>query len=155
MKEPLISLVIPARNEAENIERLLRSLGGNDFEDFEVVVVDGGSTDRTEKIADEWGARVMEGPQEGPSVARDIGWREAKGEYIYFLDADFYLEEGALDTIAETIQNNSEAESIGTDVTYDTRGAWVSECVMIENRSSNGLNRMWRWLCGVVEKVSS
>lgn len=155
MTDPLISVVVPTRNEKENIVRLIDSVNQNETSSYEIIVVDGGSEDGTDHIAREKGARVIQGPQKGPSVARDRGWRQAKGEYIYFLDADFYLEPGALDTIVSFIQKNPGIESIGTHVVYDTQKSWVSECIRIENLSSNVLNELWRGVVNAIKKISS
>lgn len=103
-----ISIVVPTRNEKDNLERLLKSVKKNSFEDYEIIVVDGGSTDGTRDIARSYGAKVIEGPQEGPSTARDIGWREAKGDIIHFSDADWYLEENALEQMDKFFRENSD-----------------------------------------------
>lgn len=153
MSDPLISIVVPTRNERQNIERLIESVKDNEFSDYEILLVDGGSTDGTTEFAEENGARVIEGPQKGPSVARDEGWRKADGEYIYFLDADFYLESGALDKISRHIEENTEIESVGTDVHYDTQNSWVSECVKIENKSANLLNELWGVFVNAIEEI--
>jgi glycosyltransferase involved in cell wall biosynthesis len=72
-EKPLISVVVPARNEEDHITRLLKSVNKSERDDYEIVVVDGGSTDETREIAWEHGARVIEGPQKGTAVARNVG----------------------------------------------------------------------------------
>jgi glycosyltransferase involved in cell wall biosynthesis len=95
---PLVSVVIPARNEARNIERCLRSVLSNDYPRFEVVVVNDGSTDATGNIAQSIAAadnraRVIEteGLPEGwfgKQWACETGARATSGEIILFADAD-------------------------------------------------------------------
>ena len=95
---PLVSVVIPARNEARNIERCLRSVLSNDYPRFEVVVVNDGSTDATGDIARSIAAtdnraRVIEteGLPEGwfgKQWACETGARATTGEIILFADAD-------------------------------------------------------------------
>ncbi|HXV15282.1 MAG TPA: glycosyltransferase, partial [Gemmatimonadaceae bacterium] len=95
---PLVSVVIPARNEARNIERCLRSVLSNDYPRFEVVVVNDGSTDATGDIAQSIAAtdnraRVIEteGLPEGwfgKQWACETGARATSGEIILFADAD-------------------------------------------------------------------
>ena len=95
---PLVSVVIPARNEARNIERCLRSVLSNDYPRFEVVVVNDGSTDATGDIAQSIAAtdnraRVIEtqGLPEGwfgKQWACETGAHATSGEIILFADAD-------------------------------------------------------------------
>ena len=95
---PLVSVVIPARNEARNIERCLRSVLSNDYPRFEVVVVNDGSTDATGDIAQSIAAtdnraRVIEtqGLPEGwfgKQWACETGAHATSGEIIMFADAD-------------------------------------------------------------------
>ncbi|MGQ9865886.1 MAG: glycosyltransferase family 2 protein, partial [Pseudanabaenaceae cyanobacterium] len=91
----LVSVVIPAYNAGQWIGETLNRVLAQDYLDLEVIVVDDGSTDNTsEVIRDQFPCvtlpcvtliRVANG---GPSFARNIGWRCAKGEWIQFLDAD-------------------------------------------------------------------
>ena len=60
-----VSVVIPERNEAVNIENCLSSIAASTYPDFEIIVVDNGSTDRTAQLARDSGARVVEEPRKG------------------------------------------------------------------------------------------
>lgn len=83
------SVVIPAYNEADFLERTLRSLRQQDFHgDWEVIVVDNGSTDATSSIAERYGARVINETQRGVCAARQRGTSEALGEIVVSTDAD-------------------------------------------------------------------
>ena len=103
----MISIVVPARNEEDKIGDLLESIRKNDFDDYEVIVVDGDSSDRTVEIAESYGARTIQGPLKGTAAARNKGWKEARGDYIYFLDADSKLPEDALKKISREIEKSS------------------------------------------------
>ena len=87
MKET-ISVVIPALNEEGEIEECLQSLTGQSFSDFELIVVDNGSTDSTCALARDYGARVIVEPRRGVSRARQAGFEAARGEIIASTDAD-------------------------------------------------------------------
>lgn len=91
-KLPFISIIIPARNEAERISSLLQSLQKQNFQSFEILVVDDDSTDNTAAIATEYGAKVVQSKGEnsgaGKSMACWLGAKQAKGEWLLFLDAD-------------------------------------------------------------------
>ncbi|MFW5976198.1 MAG: glycosyltransferase [Alkalispirochaetaceae bacterium] len=84
--EKKVSVVIPAYNEEELLPVLLDSLREQTFRDFEVLVADAHSEDRTAAIAAEKGARVVEGGM--PARGRNAGASVAQGRFILFLDAD-------------------------------------------------------------------
>ena len=81
-----ISVIIPTKNEEKLLPKLLRSLQLQDFNNFEVIVADAFSTDRTREIAAEYGARVVDGGM--PGEGRNAGARAADGDILVFLDAD-------------------------------------------------------------------
>jgi glycosyltransferase involved in cell wall biosynthesis len=93
---PRVSIVIPVFNAGEYLAQALRSVAGQTYRDFEVVIVDDGSTDgRTRAIleaaAREPGIAVHRTPNGGPSHARNLAIERARGAYILPLDADDYL----------------------------------------------------------------
>ncbi|QQG39488.1 MAG: glycosyltransferase [Candidatus Aenigmatarchaeota archaeon] len=94
----MISVVIPAYNEESYIEHTLRSLHGQGVE-YESIVVDGGSTDRTVQIARKYADRTLVVKKGGVSAARNAGASAAKGDIILFLDADTRMDKGSLTTI--------------------------------------------------------
>lgn len=86
---PRLSIIIPAKNEEENLPKLLSSIKEQTFTDYEVIVADAHSTDRTRDLASAWGARVVEGGM--PGEGRNKGALKAQGELLLFLDADVIL----------------------------------------------------------------
>ena len=93
----MISIIIPAYNEEDFLPRLLKSIKNQEFKDYEVIVADNNSKDRTTDIAREYGARLVKGGL--PAVARNRGAEVSKGEYLLFLDADTVLPEGFLEKL--------------------------------------------------------
>jgi glycosyltransferase involved in cell wall biosynthesis len=87
---PLISVIIPTYQRAHAIGNAIESVYAQTFQDWEIVVVDDGSTDGTEELLKQYAPRVRYFRQEnrGPSAARNYGIREACGEWIAFLDSD-------------------------------------------------------------------
>jgi len=91
----MISVIVPAYNEEHALPATLRSLFAQPG-DYEVLVVDGGSTDRTcETVQAEPRARLLTAPK-GRAMQMNAGAREASGEWLLFLHADTFLPDGAL-----------------------------------------------------------
>lgn len=86
---PRISVVIPALNEEKFLPVLLESLKNQTFKDYEVIVADAGSKDKTLEIAHSYGARVVPGGMPGPG--RNRGAEVATGEFLFFFDSDVLL----------------------------------------------------------------
>lgn len=106
------SVIIPAYNCAKTIENTVDSILASGLKDFEIVIVDDGSTDGTSKICDEMvqqheRIRCVHQENAGVSAARNRGIREADGEYIWFFDADDSVGEGALKGIENVISDNN------------------------------------------------
>lgn len=89
-----ISIVIPTYNEAGYIETLLESIESQEFEEYEIIVCDGGSTDGTLEILEEYDVKIFEDDGNGPGAARNKGAEQASGDVILFLDADVKLVDG-------------------------------------------------------------
>jgi glycosyltransferase involved in cell wall biosynthesis len=86
---PRVSIVIPVKNEEALLPKLLESIKSQTLSDYEIIVADAHSTDRTKEIAEASGARVVEGGMPGPG--RNKGALHAKGDIVAFLDADVEL----------------------------------------------------------------
>jgi len=98
MSDPLVSVIVPAHNDAAFIGAAIESVLGQDYRPVEVIVIDDGSTDGTARTAAAYGepVRVLEQPNSGAAVARTRGMEAARGELIAFLDADDYWLQGKL-----------------------------------------------------------
>jgi GT2 family glycosyltransferase len=97
-RRPSLSVVVPVRNGGRDFGRCLRRLRDSHLADFELIVVDDGSTDDSAAVAERAGAIVVrfEVPQ-GPAAARNRGAREASAPLIFFLDADVAVHPRAID----------------------------------------------------------
>ena len=85
----MLSIIIPTYNEQEYLPFLLRSIIVQSYKDYEIIISDNHSTDRTREIALEFGARVVDGGM--PAAGRNRGAEAAKGEILLFLDSDVVL----------------------------------------------------------------
>ena len=89
MTEKMVSIIIPAYNEENFLPKLLRSIKRQTYRNYEVLVVDANSKDKTQEIAKKYGARVVQGG--AVAVGRNNGAKKAKGEIFLFLDADVVM----------------------------------------------------------------
>ena len=98
---PRFSIVIPAYNAEAYLQPCLDSIFSQDFPDFEVIVIDDGSTDGTAALLHRYPqAKVIRQENQGMSTARNRGIDEARGEYILFVDSDDLLTDNALAALA-------------------------------------------------------
>ncbi|WP_296876358.1 MJ1255/VC2487 family glycosyltransferase [uncultured Methanobrevibacter sp.] len=90
----ILSIIIPTYNEEEYLPVLLDSIKSQSFDDYEIIVADANSTDKTREVAESYGCTVVDGGL--PAVGRNNGAKIAKGEYLLFLDSDLELTEDYL-----------------------------------------------------------
>lgn len=99
---PKISIIIPVYNSANYLEKCLDSIFSQTFEDFEVIIVNDGSTDGSQAIIDRYQKAypdkmiALQQKNAGQASARNNGLSIARGEYIFFVDSDDYLHRDAL-----------------------------------------------------------
>ncbi len=97
-----LSIIIPTLNEEKYLPKLLDSIKKQDYRNYEIIVSDGNSKDNTQKIAKEYGCKVVEGGL--PGKARNNGAKIAKGKYLLFLDADVILPETFIKEVIEKFE---------------------------------------------------
>lgn len=106
----LFSIITPAYSAEEYLPECLASVDAQTFKDYEVVIVDDGSTDETAYIADTYAeskknVSVIHQENKGLLLARRAGVKKAQGQYVVFLDADDCLHPNTLQRVAETISD--------------------------------------------------
>jgi hypothetical protein len=139
-----VSVIIPLFNKAPFIERALRSVVAQAFADFEIIVVDDGSTDGGLRIVEKFtDSRLHTVRQEnaGPGAARNRGLREARGEFVAFLDADDeWLPEFLPESVGLLDQNPNAAAATSGYLAFpggeSTEGVWRARGLR------NGLTRV-------------
>lgn len=119
---PLFSIIIPAYNVAATIAETLESIRTQRFRDFEVIVVDDGSTDETGVVVQNYEeVRYLFQQNQGPGSARNNGARYAKGKFLIFLDADDVMFPWGLELYEKEIQNAGNVSLFGGQIfPFDT-----------------------------------
>lgn len=143
MKKPVISVVICAYNAADCIQGILESLRHQHFTDFEVVVVNDGSTDSTADSARRAGARVIDIEHRGLSAARNTGIRNARADIVAIIDADCYASPQWLEEIHKEL---SRGEEVVTGNTRIPRSTFLGDCISglgYPGGGHLGFEKMW------------
>jgi len=117
---PSISVIVPAYNAAETLGECLAALleQSTPRGEYEVIVVDDGSTDSTPEIVKRYEVRLLSQPNQGPGAARNLGVSQARGEIILFTDADCVP---ARDWIEEMVRPLAEPDVVAVKGAYRTR----------------------------------
>ncbi|MCS7240703.1 MAG: glycosyltransferase family 2 protein [Candidatus Bipolaricaulota bacterium] len=105
--KPVITVVVPVLNEEAHLEGCLRSLRAQTFRDYELVVVDNGSTDASVHIAQRYADRVLYEPKVGPDLARHRGFVEARTELLASADADTIYPPDWLERLVHTLEKKN------------------------------------------------
>lgn len=103
---PFFSIILPVYNVAAYLERCLGSILSQNFDDYEIILVDDGSTDASPEICDRYAkekcsVRVIHQENGGLSCARNAGLAQAQGQYVWFVDSDDWIEPDALSLLHE------------------------------------------------------
>lgn len=115
--QPLISIIIPCFNNGKYVEKCLKSINKQSYQNYEVIIINDGSSDNSKSVIQNF----IEGKtryflinqnNSGVSVARNKGLQIAKGDYICFVDADDYIEPNYLEVLYKTMVNNESDLSI-------------------------------------------
>ena len=103
-KKIKVSVIIPARNEEGYIGPCIKAVKAQDFDDYEIIVIDNRSSDNTAQIAKGLGARIVSEPVVGITRARERGRRSANGDLLLYLDADTIIPPSYLSRLFEFLE---------------------------------------------------
>lgn len=106
------SVIIPVYNAEGTLRRCLNSLVNQQFSDYELLLINDGSTDGSDAICREYAsayscARYLTKENGGVSSARNLGLEQAKGEYILFVDSDDYVSENYFASLSRALESNA------------------------------------------------
>jgi len=122
-----VSIIIPVYNEEKDIGNCIESLKKQTFKDFETIIVDDGSTDRTLEIVKKFAkVRIIKGEHKGAGISRNLGAKKARGRILVFIDADMTFDKNYIKNLIKPLLNNKEV--IGTshdyEVAVNTKNKW-------------------------------
>lgn len=108
MKSPDISIIVPVYNSGKWLNRCIDSILAQTYADFEVLLINDGSTDNSPAICDEYAARdsrirVFHKPNSGVSASRNLGISNSNGEFITFVDSDDWIDAEYLECLHDNI----------------------------------------------------
>jgi len=127
---PRVSVVVCTHNGERTLPECLERLGALDYPDYEVIVVDDGSSDRSAEIARAHGATLVQTEHRGLSFARNAGVAQASGEIVAFLDDDAYPDFDWLHYVAASLRANAHAGMGGPNIPPEEDGL-VADCVAL------------------------
>lgn len=138
----LVSVIIPVYNRQDYIEECIRSVLSQSHRDFEIIVVDDGSTDDTQQIcrrlADQDARiRLLSGGHKGVSAARNIALDAAAGTYFFFLDSDDVIHPFLLETLVSAMEESGAAMG-GTETIHISQNNWQAAQKALQAQSGVG-----------------
>ena len=162
MKNVVISIILPIYNSAKTLNRTIDSILKQDYQDYELILINDGSTDKSKEICSEYinkysHIKFFDIQNGGVSNARNIGLKNSTGDYIMFIDSDDEYYEDTLSQVYQYIQNtktewiifgydrihiNNKIKVMNTDITYLKYGKQKN--IFIEKLQKNYLfNQIW------------
>lgn len=156
----LVSVIIPVYNGRSTLEHCLQALLATRYRNWECIVVDDGSTDNSVAIANRFNAQVITStrPPQGPAVARNVGAHAARGDLLFFIDADVLVQPGTVGHAVATMQANPDlAACFGS---YDRQPTATNFCSQYRNlqhhyvhqTSSSEASTFWSG-CGMIKRA--
>ena len=124
-----VSVVIPVKNDPVGLEACLLSIEASAVQgvDYEVLVVDNGSTDDTIAVAKRHGATVLQAPHATVSALRNLGAKKSTGDVLAFIDADCTVVPGWFDALKPYLQDDA-VVCFGSPPTIPKQSTWVQRC---------------------------
>jgi cellulose synthase/poly-beta-1,6-N-acetylglucosamine synthase-like glycosyltransferase len=144
-----VSIIIPALNEQENIPACLSALNELDFPDeqYEILLIDNGSTDQTIEIARTFDVRIVEQPEVNISALRNLGAAHAKGNILAFIDADCIASKDWLKHATPYFHDQT-IGVVGSRYQLPPDSNWIEKAWHIHTAKSRTLTGDVKWLPG-------
>lgn len=142
-RAPFISIIVPAYNAEAYLDECVESIIGQSYADIEIILVDDGSTDATPQLCDAWASKdkrihVIHTDNRGLSAARNRGFANAMGEWVWFVDSDDYIAHDAVEKISAVVDGR-DCDLVAIDLQpFDETGALPLSVLDYEPLHYNG-----------------
>lgn len=138
-----ISVVVPVYNAFCHLPKLLETLTNQTHQDLEIILVDNNSQDNSAAYIKEYAQKdprviLLQETKQGPNFARKTGFLKATGEYVYFCDADDFVEVDALEKMLTAARKQKADIVIGNYQELDEQGAIRKACKGVFFQDSSG-----------------
>jgi len=125
---PLISVIIPTYNRNQFLLEAIASVETQTYPNFEIIVVDDGSTDETSSISKRENIKYIFQKNKGPSAARNSGAKTAKGDWLAFLDSDDLWKPKKLIKQWEALKAAPDCQAVYTNEIWIRNGVRINQC---------------------------
>lgn len=131
----MVSVIVPMYNAEKYAKQCINSILNQTYHNIEIILINDGSTDSTAKICDEFAksierVHIFHKQNSGPNSCRKLGFEQSNGDYIYYVDADDYIADDAVEKLLNAcIKNNAQVSACG----YSKVGAGDAEYCIKSN----------------------
>jgi len=137
---PYISVIVPTLNSGKTIEKCLVSILNQEYpkDRFEVIIIDGGSQDKTIEISREYPVKIIREFRKGRGIAYNLGLKEAKGDIVAFVDSDAYTKTCWLEEMEKEMTKNAEMVAVYCRLKAPNDSKFLQKCVDTVNFTGKG-----------------
>ncbi len=161
LDNPLISIIVPGKNEGKHIYKLVKSLREQTWQNFELIIIDDGSSDNTPMICSNLYDQGMidmylrNNQRGGKASAANFGLRYTKGKYIVHLDADCSMDRSAIEEILIPFYLDSKVKAVGGNVKVrNSKENILTSCQALEYLFTISVGRIVTSFLGIYKVVS-
>jgi len=129
-----VSIVIPAYNEEDCIERCIKAVLSQKHKDLEVILVDDGSTDRTVEIARQYPIKIVKGNHKGNSAAKNFGWKKAKGDVVIFIDADMVIHPNYVSKTLKCYEDKKIGGTTHAELLFNKKPSFIARILYLRKK---------------------
>ena len=145
---PILSVVVPIYNAEEKLDRCIQSILSQTYDNFELILIDDGSIDKSAFICDKYALNdkrivVKHIPNSGVSTARNLGIDLSRGQYLMFVDSDDYIEKDMFMTYIQNIEKTHSDVVLGQLLTIHQGKIKTSEFKTYGRHK----NDIWHYIC--------
>lgn len=160
-EKPLVSILVPGHNEGRHLHKLIHSLSGQTYKNFEIIIVDDGSTDDTPIIARSFESKgyitqfLRLEVRGGKASAANLGLRYCRGKYVVHIDADSSLAPDAIQKVLRSFYLHKNVGGVGGNLMVrNENDSLTATMQFLEYQQSIGISRMVLSQLGIYKIIS-